>query len=359
MLKDLWFNAKKMYRKNARPLLAVSFAFTIVLIASIVLNAALPGSGFLTVPLVVLPLLFCLQIAYSRLQQEGQLDLKEFNHFYVLGMSGKFRRSYRALASFFKSLLIFIFLIFAFGIIAGYVVPLFNPEFATLSEEFVQMAEGSAFDYEAMMSFLNEHLDVFMPVANVISCLALAFSSLFFFGGLAANMMAVHFALTSPGDGRFVAFTHHAVMNEIRGEYRRLFLGITWPSILLYVFGFALGSVLAWFNFDDYWMIANFGMILGVLFVWPTLPIVLGAEEQLYRKYAGRYAFHMTMQFKNLVNDLSSYKDLNAEEEAEIAELKKQAEELEKKLSETETPASENKKTSDSSKDSDSSDKKE
>jgi len=98
-------------------------------------------------------------------------------------------------------------------------------------------------------------------------------------------------------------------------------------------------------------------MILGVLFVWPTLPILLSGEEQLYRKFAGRYAFHMTMQFKNLVNDLSSYKDLNSEEEAEIAELKKQAAELEKKLAESETPPSENKMADDSSKDSNPSDK--
>ncbi len=357
MLKDLWFNAKQTYRKNARLLLAVSFAFTIVLIAAIVLNAALPGSGFLSVPLVVLPLLFCLQIAFSRLQQEGQLELKEFNHFYVLGLSGKFRRSYRALSSFLKATLLFIVLIFVFGIIAGYVVPLMNPAFGTLSEEFMAMAADSSFDYAAMIAFLNEHLDVFMPVANVISCLALAFASLYFFGALAANMMAVHFALTSPGDGRFVVFTHRAVMLEIRGEFRKLFLGMAWPSLLLYLFGFAAGSVLAWFSFDDYWMIANFGMILGVLFVWPTLPILLSGEEQLYRKFAGRYAFHMTMQFKNLVNDLSSYKDLNSEEEAEIAELKKQAAELEKKLAESETPPSENKKADDSSKDSNPSDK--
>ena len=357
MLKDLWFNAKQTYRKNARLLLAVSFAFTVVLIASIVLNAALPGSGFLSVPLVVLPLLFCLQIAFSRLQQEGQLELKEFNHFYVLGLSGKFRRSYRALSSFLKATLLFIVLIFVFGIIAGYVVPLMNPAFGTLSEEFMAMAADSSFDYAAMIAFLNEHLDVFMPVANVISCLALAFASLYFFGALAANMMAVHFALTSPGDGRFVVFTHRAVMLEIRGEFRKLFLGMAWPSLLLYLFGFAAGSVIAWFSFDDYWMIANFGMILGVLFVWPTLPILLSGEEQLYRKYAGRYAFHMTMQFKNLVNDLSSYKDLNSEEEAEIAELKKQAAELEKKLAESETPPSENKMADDSSKDSNPSDK--
>lgn len=346
-VKELRRAARNAYRKNTRPLLAVSFAFTIVFIAAIVLNAALPGTGFLSVPLVVLPTLFCLQIAFSRLQQEGQLELKEFHHFYALGMSAKFRQSYRALSSFFKALFLFILLVFAFGIVASYVVPYFDPEFAALSEDLVQLASQTTFNYEEMATFLETHYDVFLPIINGVACLALAFSSLYFFGAIAANMMAVHFALTSPGDGRFVSLTHRTVMMENHRDFRRLFLGMAWPGILLYVIGFASGSILAWFTFADYWMIANFGMIFGVLLLWPFLPILLSTEEQLYKRYASRYSYHMTMQFKAMVNDLAAYKDLNPEEKEEIAELKKQASELEKKLAENDAPKNEEKKSDD------------
>ncbi len=331
---EIRHQALQAYRKNARPLLAVSFAFFIVLIAAIALNAVLVGTAFITVPLVVLPFLFCSQIAFSRIQQEGTLDLREFHHFFVLGISGKFRRGYRALGSFLKALLLFFVCVFVLGIVASYVAPYFDPTFASLSEEFMQIASQSAFNSEALMAFLEEHYDAFLPTVNVVAITALAFSSLLFFGEIASHMMAIHFALTSPGDGRFVALTHQLVVNENKSQSRRLFLGMAWPAILLYLVGYAAGSIFAWFFFSNYWMIANFGMIIGVFFVWPYWPVMLSGTEQMHRLFASRYAYHMTMQFKNMVNDLAAFKDLNPDEKEEIAELKKQASDLEKKLAE-------------------------
>ncbi len=328
--------AYEAFRKNSRPLLAVSFAFIIVVIAAIVLNAVLVGTAFLTVPIVVLPLLFCTQIAFSRIQQEGTLNLKEFHHFFVLGFSGKFRRGYRALGSFFKALLVFFIAVFILGIAASYIAPYFDPTFAALSEEFLLLASQSAFNTEDMMAFLEQHYEDFLPTVNVVAITALGFSSLYFFGEISSHMMAIHFALTSPGDGRFVALTHHLVVSENKAEIRKLFLGSAWPGIVLYLVGFALGSVFAWFFFSNYWMIANFGMIIGMFFVWPYWPVLLSLEEQMHRHFASRYAYHMTMQFKNMVNDLAAYKDLNPDEKEEIAELRKQASDLEKKLAEDE-----------------------
>ncbi|MCX5774939.1 MAG: hypothetical protein NTV44_00975 [Firmicutes bacterium] len=326
--------ALSQYKTYWAQLLAMSFSFIIVFIGALVLNVVFNFSIIFTVPIIVAPLFFCLQIGSVRLKAEGHLNTKEYYHFYPMGLSGKFRGAYRLLATTLKTLFIFLIAVFAFGIIATYVFPLFDSAFAATMADFTTLATNSNVTYEALLAFMNEHYDAFAPMINTIGVSAVAVAFFYFLDATGTNLLIVNLSLNMLSDRRLLVYVHKRAYPEIRHEYRKLYFGAMWPAILLYIAGFALGTLIGWLAFDNYIVIASFGMIGALLFLWPMLPVFLSVSEQLYEKFSPVYFRYSSEEIKKTIDAINKNDALTPEEREDIKTFFDAQSELEKKIKE-------------------------
>jgi len=322
------------YKTYWAQLLAMSFSFVIVFIAALVLNIVFAVSIIFTIPIFVAPLFFCLQVSSVRLKAEGRLSTKDYYHFYPMGLSSKFRGAYRILSTALKTLLIFFLAVFALGIIASYVFPLFDSAFATAMADFTTLVANTNVTYEAMVAFLNEHTAAFAPMINSVGVLSVAIAFFYFLDATGTNLLIVNLSLNMLSDRRLLIIIHKQAYPEIRHDYRKLYIGAMWPSIILFIVGFALGAFIGWLAFDNYLVIGTFGMIGALLFLWPMLPFFLSVTEQLYEKFSPVYFRYSSEEIKKTIDALDKNDALTPEVREEIKSFFEEQSDLEKKMHE-------------------------
>lgn len=333
--KQIRKNASSQYKTYWAQLLAMSFSFIIVFIAALVLNVVFAVSIIFTIPIFVVPLFFCLQVSSVRLKAEGHLNTKEYYHFYPMGLSSKFRGAYRILSTTLKTLFIFLVAIFAFGLVASYVFPLFDSAFAVAMADLTTLVANTNVTYETMLAFLEQHSVAFAPMINSVGVLSVAIAFFYFLDATATNLLIVNLSLNMLSDRRLLIFVHKQAYPEIRHDYRKLYFGAIWPGILLYVAGFALGAFIGWVTFDSYLVIGTFGMIGALLFLWPFLPIFLSVTEQLYEKFSPIYFRYSSEEIKKTIEAINKNDALTPEEREDIKTFFQEQSDLEKKMHET------------------------
>jgi|GEM_PF-2025202 len=327
--------ALTQYKTYWMQLLALSFSFVIVFIGALVLNVVFSVSIIFTVPIFVVPLFFCLQVSSARLKAEGHLSTKDYYRFYPMGLSSKYRGSYRVLSTALKALLIFFICVFALGLVESYVFPLFDSAFATAMADLTALVSNTDVSYEVMVTFLNEHTVAFAPMINSVGVLSVAIAFFYFLDAIGTNLLIVNLSLNMLSDRRLLIFVHKKAYPEIRHEYRKLYLGAMWPGVFLYVAGFMLGAFIGWISFDNYLVIGTFGMIGALLFLWPLLPVFLSVTEQLYEKFSPVYFRYSAEEIKKTIEAIDKNDALTPEVREEIKSFFEEQSNLEKKMHET------------------------
>lgn len=331
--KTLRHNASEQYRKYRGQLLAISFSFVIVFIAALVLELVFMGSVILTFPLFVIPIFFCLQVGSIRIKSDTPMSMKEFYHPYSMGLSSKFRGCYRSLMTALKAILIFVLAALGLSVLASYLFPLLDPSYSVLMNNFADLLQSGA-DYATLAKFLDDNAATFDMLTNIVGTLSAFVAFLYFLVTMASNMMIVNLSLNMLTDHRLLIFVHKRTFPEIRSQYRQLFNRALWPALLLYILGFATGSAIGWVVYNSFLVIATFGMIGALLFIWPFLPVVLGVMEQIYELFSPYYFRNSTEEIKKTMDAINKNDNLTDEQREQIKDFFDGGTDLQKKIDE-------------------------
>jgi hypothetical protein len=144
--KSLSQSALKLYRKDIKKDLAVTFTLLLVEAMVLALGYLSSFSLFLSIPLILIPFLFAIQMAISSYKGGAPLSNRVFFHFFGLyfNPSEPFFGVYRVWLAFLKSLLLFFALFFAIGFTFYGVANANWPDFKAAADQFASLVNTAS-----------------------------------------------------------------------------------------------------------------------------------------------------------------------------------------------------------------------
>lgn len=312
-------------KKNADKLLTFSFIFLVMVSVSLFLN----NIGFLGIfgtmigfYFMVIPFLFSLQLMVVKCCNNIEIDYKDFSNNYKSYFSPRFRGLYKAIFSLLKTILVFFVATGCFSII----MYLTNTE--SLNLFFDEMAKIN--EYNLKMEYFYENYQTYLVGIDfyILGSYAVSFLAFCYFIG--QNIMTPYFAMKFPVNPIICRKVNYSSFRILKKEYLKTTLGLTWPGIILYFVGVALGGLISYFaGFNGTLMIA-ISISLGILFNFPFLILYLIASYKFYSLHKNVYHDAFKVFIEESFIQIQHTKGLSVEQEKQINEvLNKLAKELE------------------------------
>lgn len=302
-------------------------------------------SLYFTIPFVIVPFLFALQLTHSYIHIKDDMDGKRFTYYFKSYFSPMGFGSYRIIRSAVYSILYSLLGSIIFFIVYSYI--------AEASGAQINQALTALFDaYKAMNVDEMNRLLASEPILSLMKWSAvvesLIFILSFIFHILRYGILA-YFHLSMPGaDARSVNVLYKRALRSINAKgYNKDYFSSLWPVILIVLLSLGLGiflgellsnveSISLFFERSDYFseetFILIFGMSVTSIFAIFLLPYYFEVISLIYQKYEvvfGETAFEFANE---ALNELKTRQKLSEEEqkqiEKSIEELKKKKEEM-------------------------------
>lgn len=333
--------AIKKYRKIFVKILPILLSYLIIVLAFGALGVVLPWTFILSVPLVILPFTFALQVVVSSCSQNENAIPRtagEFFRVYLQYFSRQFNGVYRILKSVLIALLIYILTANLFGLLTGVTMYYSYPDFKTAMDSLLVAIQAN--DTEAALQLFNTNypIQVFAYTVQVVNG-GIIFMFLMWYYSVNSLHVNIRFAFQSvsvQGTYQIKNFTKR----QVGKEYTKTFYKNYWPFLVITFVGYIVGSLAGFFIFPTHLDVASscgiFGGLLFIIFYLPIhfLVLVLFTDYYLpsFNKSVKDMAAITLQQLKN-------YQQLNEEESKRLEEvLKKQKEELDNLEKENPTP---------------------
>jgi len=311
--------AFETYRKYLGSKLAVSFAFTIFVLASLAIGMVGSYLFLVLMPLVILPVFVCFQLANSALAKGMPLTQANFFGFYRVAFSPSLSGSYQIISSFLKSFLVYLGIslltIFILTEIYSYLDSSFYAEVQSIS----------ALIYSGN---LTEAVDAFDENATIAFISSMGFLSgggaatLIFLHLVGRNSISPHLAFAMPAlPGRTANMIHRRGIKTFRLEFNLDYYGATWLGIPLIILGYLGGVFATYFFVSDVYLILLAGIAGSFLLLTPFLPYYLDVIEELFKKYRSRYFQVSIDQARKAYEDINTSQVMSEEEKKELGDL--------------------------------------
>ncbi|MCR5333252.1 MAG: hypothetical protein K6E11_04480 [Bacilli bacterium] len=325
------------FRKEAQGLFKSKFfqvlPFTMLYGFFIVLVLALaffvPPSLILTVPFVVLPSTFALQISVSHINNNFPPQFKIFFIGFGLYFSSKGFGCYNSLGGFLKSLGVFVFFEGILEIILSFVWMKYDPALKEL------LTNVSIDSYLTLATQLMNNAS-FVKITKISTLVGMLFAFYMFAHhifshGMKANL--IMYNANSPVTMPMYKAMHKQFFPMVRKEYYKDYYSTIWPIIPVYFVSYAGGACLAYFLLEDTDFMQCQVIALAVAFIvcFTLLPLVSNAMENLYKKYSPRYNELSVKSVKASFEELMKSKDLSEEQKRALEDIVKSAEEKQNK----------------------------
>lgn len=318
---------KEMYtsyiKKAPWQSLAMAFSFVIVLLMMIVLDYFFVGSIIITVPFVVIPYLFCLQIGLVRARMTHEIKAKEFYRPFLVAFQDNIFRIYRPLRIGLFAFLIYIVSSVVTVAVGLVVVQNFFPSLKVLFDELLVIAESSqTIDYEAIMIFLQDHQVAFAPFFTITYAISFFFAYVYFMMKVFYHAFIVNFSLSIPTTPEKLLEIHKQVFPSLRKTYVSFTLKNLYLSLIVIVLGYALGSVLAFIlRPSDAYINVIFGVMVASLLLIPMIPRLLTSNEVLFELMMPEYLKHSGDHVKKVYSQFIHSEQLNDAQKEEVQKL--------------------------------------
>lgn len=360
-------NAFRSYGKTLTKMFPWLLNFFFISIAVLAIGFLASYSFVLTVPLVIIPFFFALQMATAYTHVKNDMDGRRFYGYYRTYFTPMAFGSYRVIRSSLISALIALVVSILFGVFYVLIGDATGMGISNALNRFMEAYYDN--DLNSATALLSEE-----PIASFMLWLAVveigAFLLSFVFHMMRYGIV-VAFHISMPGaNSRTVNAIYRGALRSSRTKgYNKDYFAAMWPLFILALTGFSLGVYLSYLivriepivqflNSSSYFSASNLiwtgGALVMVLFLLPLLPYYFNVINFLFEKYQVAFAQFSVDYATNALNQLKIAKELTEEEQKEIEksleEARKQKEELEKRQDALENPEDSEKEKEDSPK---------
>ena len=315
----------KLYKAKLPQVLPFAMLYGFFVLLVLALGYFFSPSLILTVPFVLLPSTFALQVSVAHINNNFPNVFKVFFVGYGLYFSRKGFGCYRSLGGFLKALGVFVAIEGVLEVIFLYTFMRHDSSLADIVnnlslENYLQSAE-------ALMA--NETFIKGIKIST-IAAMGLAFYMFahhVFSHGFKANLVMynANTAVIMP----MLNDMHRQFFRIIRKEYYKDYYSSLWFVIPLYVLTYAGGGILAYFILEDqdFMQCQIMALAISLVAMLVLLPYICNVMESLYKKYAPRYNELGLKSVQESFEELMKSKDLSDEQKRALQEIADKAKE--------------------------------
>ena len=285
----------------------VLFLFAVLLACGfIALNLLVSSFFILTIPFVVLPLMFAAQAATRLMRDTSTLTLKGFFRCFFGYFSEHFRSSFRTIRSALFSLIFYGGVLLTSFTVA---LPCFYAFNYLNFKEFVDTLPTLLNQTSSIDAFLDDYIKVFNMISVCTTFPALTAFAFVFVYLADRNSVSIFYRLDNvKNNGRYLALINDLVIKNNRKQFNKAYWALNWPFYLLFILGFAGGAYLGYLYSFDSSSLFTFGLI-GAIFVSFVIygPSLMANKEAIYKSLNNEYINEDALAKVRLANQLNDF----------------------------------------------------
>ena len=293
-----------------------------VIVAGIIaLDLLVPFLSFLTIPLLIIPIIFSATIQHVMLHSNAQITVTSSFRTFILYFKRDFFGTYSIIFNFFKSLILFLILETSISMVTSYIMLIINPQFQTSVESLNQLIYSYEFTYEQIVAQLEANNYLLFNYVTIVLIPALFIALIFFIYNLSRYSMMVYYKMhLKRTDSRFAKLVYQFALRGRRKEMLRNYLSLQWPLYVLLVLGFGGGSFIGYYFFHDLFKMIGFGLVGGAALGMFFLPFYFSNMQALYDMYAGLYKEVTKSVTHSIIGNLQSDIEFSEQEKERLEE---------------------------------------
>ena len=313
--------ASEYYRHSPVSCWILGLTSGVLVAAIIALDLLVPCISFLTIPFLIVPILFSAQVQHVMLKTEATITVTSSLRTFGLYYKRDFFGTFSLIFNFFKSLVVFLVLETTISMAASTIFVILNPQFEASINSLYQLLYSYEFTYEDIINQLNANYYLILKFLSICIIPSVFIALIFFIYNLSRYSLMVYYKMhLRRTDSRFAKLVYQFAMRGRRIEMLRNYLSLQWPLYLLLVIGFAGGSVFGYFFYYDILKMIGFGLVGGALLGAFFLPFYFSNMQALYDMYAGLYDAVTKEVTTSLIGRLQSDIDLSEQEKERLEE---------------------------------------
>ncbi len=325
--------AFSLYKKNLSKTIGFSFLYGSFVLLCLAMAYFMPPTLILTVPFVILPFTFALQVTVTHINNDFPALFKIFFVGYKMYFSNKGMGCYKSLHGFLKSLAVFMFFETLVETIGLSIAMKNDASLASLIQSF----SFENLTYDSYMEFLDSVManEAVITVMAISTLTGMLFAFYMFAHNVFTHGMKANLAMYNPAPemnmGLFNSM-HKQFFRVIRKEFYKDYYSVAWILIPVYVVLYAGGGAIGYFfiqNIDVFQL-----QVLALAFAFvasiPLFPLMCCLMEQLYKKYAPRYNELGFKSIRESFDELMKSQKLSDDQKKSLEDMIKTAEEKEK-----------------------------
>lgn len=292
------------------------------LIAAIIaLDLLLPFFSFITIPLLVIPIIFSATIQHAFLKTNATITMGSSIRTFALYYKREFFGSYSIIFNFIKSAIVFFILEMAVSSVASYIFLLTNSQFHASLDSLNNLLATYEFSYADIMNALtaNNYLLFNYLIISIVPAFFLAV--LFFIYNTSRYSVIVYYKMhLKRTDSRFAKLVYQFALRGRRMEMFGAYMSLNWPLYLLLLLGFGGGAFLGYYFYQDLMKIFAFGMVGGATLGTFFLPFYFSNMQAFYDMYAPLYKDVTKAVTSSLIGNLQSDIEFSEQEKERLEE---------------------------------------
>ena len=313
--------ASEYYRHSPVSCWILGLTSGVLVAAIIALDLLVPCISFLTIPFLIVPILFSAQVQHVMLKTEATITVTSSLRTFGLYYKRDFFGTFSIIFNFFKSLVVFLVLETTISMAASTIFVILNPQFEASINSLYQLLYSYEFTYEDIINQLNANYYLILKFLSICIIPSVFIALIFFIYNLSRYSLMVYYKMhLRRTDSRFAKLVYQFAMRGRRIEMLRNYLSLQWPLYLLLVIGFAGGSVFGYFFYYDILKMIGFGLVGGALLGAFFLPFYFSNMQAIYDMYAGLYDAVTKEVTTSLIGRLQSDIDLSEQEKERLEE---------------------------------------
>ncbi len=308
--------AFKIYKNKLPIYLAYSLMIGFIFILVLTLGYFFPLSLVLTIPLIIIPLIYGVELSITHIENNQPYSLSTLLFGYKTYFSLKAFGCYGVIIAFIKGLIAFIATYFITSLITTSIYINIDPTFSSIILE-IQNTQTFE-DYLEIIKNLAENKS-FISASNITTMIALLPAIYLFFHHVLVNSFkAVMSFYAKEGETMSIfRLLFKQTFKYIRKEYYKDYYASYWFIGVLIIIGYLTGALIGYFfipNISPFQIpvLGLVGVLIVMLFFIPYIFIVM---DLLFRKYQMRlYAISMDV----VINEMEKYMEQNKLNEEEV-----------------------------------------
>ena len=311
--------ALKHYRISRSGSWILGLTTGLLIAAIIAIDLIVPGLVIVTIPLIIVPLIFSATIQHILLHQNISLTVTNSARLFFSYFRSEFFGCFSLIMSLLKSFFVYFVVQLLTSTVASYLFELLSKDFVETIKYIYALLDSNELTLEMFENILVMNNGIMTIYLSIVVTPAFFIAILFFIYFTSRYSITIYPRSNNKAmNPRFVRLVYGLVVSKNRFKMMKDYFYLNWPLYILLIIGFAGGAILGFYWQSDLVVMLASGLVLGAVLSSFFLPFYFANQEALYDKYEIEFRKGANEYAQMLVKNLQSDIELSIEEKEKL-----------------------------------------